>query len=67
VNNRKRVRALYCEALREVGVLALVLSPLDATFSNVKVTGWEIASWGFGGLLSLCSSAFTSIERSEDA
>ncbi len=47
--NRERALALYCEALREAGLLVAIFASLDASFSSTKVGGWVVA-WTLFGL-----------------
>ena len=47
---RKRALTLYCEALREAGVLVAVFAALDALFSTAKVSAWIVSAWFLLGL-----------------
>ena len=46
--NRERAFALYCEALREGGLLVAVFASLDAWFSPSKVGLWTVLWILFG-------------------
>ena len=48
-----RVRSLYCEALREGGLLVVVFASLDGSFEVGKVSHWALAAWILGGLTTL--------------
>lgn len=50
---RRRFQGLFCEAFREAGVLAVVLSALDATFSATPYPKLLLAAWTLAGLLLL--------------
>ena len=50
---RKRALALYCEALREAGLLVAVFAALDALFSAVRVSTWIATAWVLVGLVLL--------------
>ncbi|HYL05790.1 MAG TPA: hypothetical protein VE075_07105 [Thermoanaerobaculia bacterium] len=45
----RRARDLYCEALREGGLLIVVFAALDGGFEVGKVSNWALASWILGG------------------
>ena len=42
MRNRRQVTRLLGETLREIGILAFVLAPLDATFSGAQTTGGQL-------------------------
>jgi len=48
-----RLRALYCEALRECGVLVLVFASLDGAFQVVTVSWWAVLLWAGCGVVLL--------------
>jgi len=49
----RRVQALWCEALREGGLLIAVFASLDGAFEVGKVSHWALAIWILGGLITL--------------
>jgi hypothetical protein len=49
--NWKRAEELFAETVREVGVLIVVLAPLDAAFSTSLVNTLLVAIWTFAGAL----------------
>jgi hypothetical protein len=51
--SRKKALSLYCEALREAGLLVAVFAALDALFSAVKVFTWIETAWVLVGLVLL--------------
>jgi hypothetical protein len=44
---------LYCEALREGGLLIAVFASLDGAFAVGKVSSWALAGWILVGLTGL--------------
>ena len=42
MRHRQKVSRLLGETFREIGILALVLAPLDATFSNSEFSAWHV-------------------------
>jgi hypothetical protein len=42
---------LYCEALREAGLLVSVFASLDGFFGIVAVSRWVVVTWGALGAL----------------
>lgn len=50
---RRKVQGLICEAFREAGVLAVVLSALDATFSTAPYPKLLLAEWTLTGIFFL--------------
>jgi hypothetical protein len=49
----RRVRSLYCEALREGGLLVIVFASLDSAFEVGKMSAWGLAGWNLIGLANL--------------
>ena len=49
----RRVRSLYCEALREGGVLVIVFTSLDASFEVGRISTWGLAGWTLVGIANL--------------
>jgi hypothetical protein len=59
VNARgRRIRGLFCEALRESGILVLVFASLDGAFNAVPVTRWTVVVWGASGAMLLLLGIF---------
>lgn len=51
--NRERTLHLYCETLREAGMLAVVFAALDVSIENRNVSGWIVLTWIVLGLVML--------------
>ena len=49
----RRARALYCEALREGGLLVIVFASLDSAFEVGKMSTWGLVAWNLVGLANL--------------
>lgn len=49
----RRVRSLYCEALREGGLLIVVFASLDAAFEVGKMSRWGLVGWTLLGAANL--------------
>jgi hypothetical protein len=49
----RRVRARYCEALREGGLLVIVFTSLDASFEVGGISIGGLAGWTLAGLANL--------------
>ncbi len=55
---RRRIKGLFCEALREAGVLTVTLSALDAGFSAMPYPKLFLAGWALAGILFFISGVF---------
>jgi hypothetical protein len=49
----RRVRSLYCEALREGGLLVIVFTSLDSAFEMGKMSAWGLVGWTLAGAANL--------------
>ena len=55
---RKKIQGLFCEALREAGVLTVVFSSLDAAFNRVQTSWFFLAGWALLGSLLLVAGIY---------
>jgi hypothetical protein len=55
---QRRIRALFCEALRDGGILVLVFASLDGAFNAVPVSRWAVLVWGASGAVLLLLGIF---------
>jgi hypothetical protein len=55
---RQKIQGLVCAALREAGVLTVVLSSLDAAFSAMPYPKLSLAGWAFVGVLLLFAGIY---------
>jgi predicted transporter len=55
---RQKIQGLFCAALREAGVLTVVLSSLDAAFSAMPYPKLSLGGWALVGLLLLFAGVF---------
>jgi hypothetical protein len=49
----RRVRARYCEALREGGLLVIVFTSLDSAFGVGTMSVWRLVGWTLAGFANL--------------
>lgn len=49
----RRARTLFCEALREGGLLVIVFTSLDSAFEVGKMSTWGLVGWTLTGAANL--------------
>ena len=59
----RRVRALYCEALREGGLLVIVFASLDSAFEVGKMSVWGLVGWNLFGFANLLLGVYWEPKR----
>lgn len=54
----RRIRGLFCETLRESGMLVVVFASLDGAFNAVPVSRLAVIAWGASGTALLLFGIF---------